>query len=314
MTKAKITRLLALSASLLLGSCGGGDNGPGTGTIQVSLTDAPVDNAEAVVIRFTDATLHGPSGNISIPIPDPDSTDPLAKGRTIDLMQLQGGIWTGLFDDIVTAGHYSWIRLTLDLSQSYIQIAGQQYPLRCTSCENSDYKLNRSFDVPRDGTLALMFDFDLRQSITDPSSPRDEYTLRPTLRVIEAAVSGAIAGDIDSAWIADLGGYTGCSVYAFTGANAQLDDVYIPMSGPIPAGQNNPVSTARVVYENNTYSYTLAYLPEGDYTVALTCDAELDSAASDDMLTFADPINVNVVAGKTSDGDIIKPLPPIPAP
>jgi len=302
-----------LAFSLLFTACGGGD-GPGNGAIEVSVTDAPVDSADAVVIRFTEARLHGAGGDTTIPIKDPANPDPTATGRSIDLMQLQGGMWTGLFDDIVVAGQYSWIRLTLDLTQSYIQINGQQFPLRCTNCENSDFKLNRSFGVPRDGTLALMIDFDLRKSITDPSNPQDEYILRPTLRVVETALSGAIAGVIDPALIADLGGFTGCSVYAFDGANAQLDDVFIPMNNQVPTDQNNPVSSAQVVYENNAYHYMLAYLPEGDYTVALTCDAEIDKADHDDNLMFADPVNVSVTAGQTSHADMRKAVPPPPMP
>lgn len=300
-----ITYLSIIFLSVGFTACGGGDGGgPGTGTIEVGVTDAPVDNAEAVVIHFTEATLHGPNGNNTIEVFDPVTDEP---GRSIDLLQLQGGMWTGLFNDVVFAGQYSWIRLTLDLSQSYIQINDQQYALRCTSCENNGYKLNRSFTVDTDGIMTLMLDFDLRKSITDPSSGTD-YILRPTVRVVETAASGEITGEIGQNLITDLGGFSGCSVYAFNGNDAQLDDIYIPIDMGIPAGQNNPVSSAKLVYENNIYYYTLSFLPAGDYTIALTCDADMDSAATDDILTFSDPINVPVVAGQTSNGDMSLPV------
>ena len=291
--------LSILFISISMTACGGG-NVQGTGTVEVGITDAPVDSAEAVVIHFTEAILHGPDGNTTVPVTDPVTGDP---GRSIDLLQLQGGMWTGLFTDVVTAGQYSWIRLTLDLSQSYIQINGQQYALRCTSCENNGYRLNRSFTVATDSTMALMLDFDLRKSITDPSSSLD-YILRPTVRVVETVASGVITGEIDPSLIANLGGFTGCSVYAFEGNDALLDDVYIPIDMAIPAEQNNPISTA-MVYENNIYQYTLSFLPAGNYTVALTCDADMDSAATDDTLTFSDSVNVSVIAGVTRNGDII---------
>lgn len=298
----KIKLLISLSilfAAIGFTACGGG-GGQGTGTIVVGITDAPVDTAEAVVIHFTEVTLHGPGGNTTIKVYDPVTDQP---GRSIDLLQLQGGVWTGLFDDVVTAGHYSWIRLTLDLSQSYIQINGESYALRCTSCENNGYRLNRSFNVDTDGTMTLMLDFDLRKSITDPSSGAD-YILRPTVRVVETAASGDIMGEIDQNLITDLGGFSGCSVYAFSGNDAQLDDIYIPIDMAVPAGQNNPVSSAKVIFENNIYHYTLSFLPAGDYTLALTCDADMDSAATDDTLTFSDPINIPVIAGQTSTGDM----------
>ena len=308
-----ISFLSLLTLGFIINACGGGSSGQGTGVIQVSITDAPVDEAEAVVIYFADATLHGPDGNTSIGIYDPAIPNPVEKGRSIDLMQFQNGMWSGLFDEEVTAGQYSWMRLTLDLSRSYIQINGNQFPLRCTSCENSDFRLNRSFSIAKDGTLALVLDFDLRKSITDPSNQSIEYILRPTLRVVEAAVSGAIAGDIDPNLIADLDGFSGCSVYAFNGFDAQLDDVYIPMNNQIPNGQNNPVSSTRVMYENNNYHYTLSFLPEGNYTVALTCDADTDKADSSETLNFAEPLNVPVVAGQTSDASMLLP-PPIVIP
>jgi len=303
-SKARFMAYLAIAfLSIGLNACGGG-SGKATGEIQVGVTDAPVDYAEAVVIHFTEATLHGPNGNNTIEVFNPVTGDP---GRSIDLLQLQGGMWTGLFDDVVAAGHYSWIRLTLDLSQSYIQINGQQYALRCTSCENNGYRLNRSFNVEADGTMALMLDFDLRKSITDPSSGAD-YILRPTVRVVETAASGEITGEIDPNLIANLGGFSGCSVYAFDGNDAQLDDIYIPVNMPIPAEQNNPVSSAKVLFENNIYHYMLSFLPAGNYTLALTCDADMDSAATDDILTFSDPINVSVVAGEISNGDMSLPV------
>lgn len=288
-----------LFLSIAMTACGGG-NTQGIGKLEIGITDAPVDSAEAVVIHFTEAALHGPDGTSTIEVIDPVTEQP---GRSIDLLQLQGGMWTGLFTDEVTAGHYSWIRLTLDMTQSYIQINGQQYALRCISCENSGYRINRSFDVVAGGTMALMLDFDLRKSITDPSSGLD-YILRPTVRVVETAASGSITGEIDPNLITSLGGFTGCSVYAFTGNDAVLDDVYIPIDSSIPDEQNNPISTAKVVYENSIYQYTVSFLPAGNYTVALTCNADIDSAATDDILVFSEPVNVSVVAGTTSDRDI----------
>lgn len=294
-----------LASSMGFTACGGGSSSdPGQGTVQVSITDAPVDSAEAVVIHFTSATLHGDSGNTVVAVTDPVSGDP---GRSIDLLALQSGQWTGLFDNIVTAGHYSWIRLEMDFSKSYIQINGAQYALRCSSCENTGYKLNSSFTVERDAVLALMLDFDLRKSITDPSNASTDYILRPTLRTIATAASGSISGTVDSNLItADPGEMAVCSVYVFSGYDAMPDDVYIPFTTTMPATQNNPVSTA-MVNGDGSYSYTVSFLPAGDYTAALTCDAKNDHADSDDALVFDVSENVSVVAGETTTLDFNAP-------
>ena len=298
----------------ILSSCGGGgsdskDNTVKTGTVDARIADAPVDGAQSVMIHFTEVTLHGPGGNTVVSITDPITGTP---GRTIDLLKFQSGQWSGFFNQTVTAGNYSWIRLDLDLSKSYIQINGAQYALACTSCTNNGFKLNRSFVVPADGTLTLMLDFDLRKSITLPNTGSLIYKLRPTVRIVEANISGNVTGSVDPTLISSLGGFTGCSVYAYTGLNAQLDDVYIPFTGSMPAGQNNPVATAPVVSGNN-YNYNVAYLPGGDYTLAVTCDAENDQADSDDALNFSAPINTQVTAGQTTTVDFPAPAPP-PAP
>lgn len=303
---ARLITMMVAGFCLALAACG--DNAgftSNTGRLELGITDAPVDSAEAVVIHVTNATLHGPDGDTTFDVIDPVSKTP---GRDIDLLLLQGGQWTGLFDETVTAGHYSWIRLGLDLDKSYIKIAGAQHGLRCTSCENVGYRINRSFDVkPGGAALALMLDFDVRKSITDPNGGNPDYILRPTVRLIESAASGAVGGTVDATLIASLGGGA-CSVYVYDGNNATTDDVYIPVNIAIPASQNNPVTTAKIATDGSN-TYTASFLPAGDYTLAVTCDAVDDSAASDDTLTFSDAQNVTVVAGTTSTANFIAPLP-----
>ena len=293
--------LFLLLLSLVLTSCGGGSAG-NTGQVKFSITDAPVDSAEKVVIHFDSVTLHGPNGNIPVSIVDPVTAD---TGRDIDLLLLQSGQWTGLFDKEVSAGHYSWIRLWLDLEKSYIQIAGSQYALRCTSCENSGYRINTSFNVEADSTLTMMLDFDLRKSITDPNGSSPDYILRPTVRMVNTAASGAITGNVDPTLITLLGS-NNCSVYVFSGHDAQLDDVYIPISDTLPEIQNNPVSTEKVS-NIGSYSYTAGFLPEGSYTIAVTCDGMNDSAALNDILTFSEAQNIIVAAGTTTTANFLSP-------
>lgn len=75
--------------------------------------------------------------------------------------------------------------------------------------------------------------------------------------------------------------------------------------------QNNPVSTA-MVNGDGSYTYTISFLPAGDYTAALTCDAKNDHADQDDQLVFDASANVSVVAGETTTLHFVAP--PIAAP
>jgi hypothetical protein len=293
---------------IALAGCGGGNgNTQGSGTLQLGITDAPVDSAEKVVIYFEQMVLHHESGDIPKDVYDPVTG---LKGYSIDLLTLQAGQWTGLLDDTLPAGHYSWIRLKIDLSKSYIQIAGNRYDLRCTSCDNNGYKLNSSFNIEKDAVIAYMLDFDLRKSITEARNGT-QYILRPTLRTIKTAASGRLTGSVDPTLISNLGGSEGCNVYVFDGHDATPDDIYIPFNSTMPATQNNPVSSGKVIVsDTGGYEYTVAFLPEGDYTAALTCDAENDSADSDDVLTFAIAANVSITAGAITVYDFMMPVSP----
>ncbi len=300
-TTAHITVMLL---ALALVACGGAKSN--TGQLTLGITDAPVDSAESVVIHVTAATLHSSDGDSTIDVVDPVSGN---VGRNIDLLLLQSGQWAGLFDETVSAGHYSWIRLGLDLSKSYIQIAGEKYGLRCGSCDNVGYRINRSFDVTADATLALMLDFDLRKSITDPNGSSGDYILRPTVRLIESAASGSISGTVDPTLISSLisGSSTEpCSVYVFDGQNAQPNDVYLPMNGAVPDAHTNPISTAKISTDGSN-NYTAAYLPAGDYTIVVTCDAVNDSTIVDDTLNFSTAQNVSVSASSTSTANFAAP-------
>ena len=304
------TSILFLIATALLAGCGGGTGG-GTGVLAVQITDAKVDEAYAVVLHYTQVTIHGQGGNTVVDVYDPVTNQP---GRSINLLEYTNGASVVLFAEELPAGNYSWMRLEMDfdVKKSYIQLTefSDPQPLNCTSCEKNGVKLNRSFTIETDQIVEFTLDFDLRSSITLASNGT-EYILRPTVRVVPTEASGAIAGTVDPTLIATLGSDgEGCAVYVFNGADAQVDDIYIPLDMPVPDTQNNPVTTAMVDSdvdpndpELRNYTYTAAFLPVGTYTVSLTCDARQDDSATDDVLVFTGTTNASVTAGQTTTVD-----------
>jgi len=284
--------LIALTA-LAFNGCG--DNDP-AGSLQVGITDAPVDTADAVVIHFSEVLIHAADGTrTTIPVTDPVTRQP---GRSIDLLAQTGGKQVVLFEQSLPAGQYNWMRLDVDFDETrtYIEIGPNRYPLRCTSCEQNGVKLNRSFTIDADQTTAFTLDFDLRKSI---NFSKNGYHLRPTVRVVVSSAAGSIEGAIDSALIG--GDPLGCAVYVYEGHDITPDDIYLP-DGNIPAVQhNNPVTTARVTdIGNNNYRYTAAFLPAGQYTLALSCEAANDIAETDDDISFSTGINARVAAGQST--------------
>ena len=312
----------AVFVALILTACGGGGGGSssgGTAPLSVSITDAPVDGASEVVITFTGVTVQAADGTrTTYPVRDPLTDVP---GRAIDLLALGGGEQIILLDDVpLEYGRYSWIRLEVDLSypdKAYIAFEDNPdalFELRCSSCAQSDLKLNRSFTVGEvcetngsdepcgtgEAGVAFTIDFDLRKSITDPQSG-DYYKLRPTLRIVETELAGNFTGIVDEDLIPDAGDSSGCSVYVFAGSGALPVDIYIN-----DAGHPNPVTTADVKWDG---TYTAAFLVAGDYTAALTCEGDDDPEIyendvtdmnTDNDVIFLDQQNVTVELGATT--------------
>ena len=302
--------LFMLAAVFFLASCGGESSGPGTGELSISITDAPVRNADAVVIYFERATVHSAEdGRIDVDVIDPVTMLP---GRSVDLLQLTGDRTIELVTETFTEGTINWIRLMVDFDpeKTYIQIDGTRYPLRCVSCEKNGLKVNTTFEILADMTNAYTLDFDLQKSITDPQSGID-YILRPTIRVVRAEAAGSIRGTVSATLISDLGGAEGCSVYVYDGSDAVTDDISIPDGMPVPDTHNNPVMAATVELNpmNELYEYHAAFLPAGNYTIALTCDAELDDPMlDDDTVSFYGAVNKPVMSGQTTVHNFV-PLP-----
>ncbi len=133
-------------AAVGLVACGGGGNtdGSGTGLMSLAVTDAPIDHAERVVIRFTHVELQPADGGDRVVIhldesdggegaddsdPSADTVEvmvdgseagvvddpPLGTVKEIDLLALQDGRSAFLFESVeVEAGDYDWIRFYLE--------------------------------------------------------------------------------------------------------------------------------------------------------------------------------------------------------
>ncbi len=292
----------AISAALsmmLLSACGSG-GGDEMGRLSLAVTDAPVDEASSVVVQFSGVAFKREGA-------EPEVVQNLTPSpRQLDLLQYQGGRAALLLDGVsLPAGEYQWIRLIVDnepgVRDSYIELtSGQECELRVPSGAESGLKLMRGFMLPEDGSVALTVDFDLRKSIHAPPGQRSGdcalgYLIRPTLRLVDDANVGAIAGNVDSELITEE-----ClpKVYIFSGASATPDDLE-EASG----ADADPLVVAGVAVENGStaHPYHAAFLPPGPYTVAFTCDD--DDIAADEPLVFTGAQNVTVQANLIATAD-----------
>jgi hypothetical protein len=274
-------KLLAISAAgALLAGCGGSSSD--NGQLKLAITDAPVDDADAVVVAFTGIEVKPADG----PARMLDTFDP---PLAINLMDLQDGISQQIADATVPAGQYNWIRLAVSLdedgvideeemdSTSYIVIDGAPYALWVPSGNQSGLKLNRGFIVPQGGLADFTIDFDLRKSVHLPMNGEERYVLRPTLRIVDNTIVGSIYGNVDPNLL--TGDASTCAVYAYEGADMAPDDVGSP---------TEPLASAGVkldLVEDGQFGYRVAFLLPVTYTVALTCEAR-DDLTEDDDITF----------------------------
>lgn len=279
-----------LAASLIATGCGGSSWTPSSGALSLNITDAPIDEADAVAVAFTGVAVK-PAAGSEIEI-DFSST------KVIDLLALQGDASQALLEDYsLPAGQYNWIRLAVDESASYVEINGAQYPLTVPSGAESGLKLNRTFDVASQDDQGFTIDFDLRKSVHQ--SGNGVYRLRPTLRIVDDSERGHISGTIAAALVdgnadcLDAAGEIGATIYVFEGAAATPTDINID-------GSTSPLTSADVSADNGTYRYTVGFLPAGTYTLALTCQADEDDAEQSDTITFLTSSDAVVTEGATA--------------
>ena len=290
--------IAAASLSLILANCNG-DDPASTGSLSISLADAPVDidKVERVVVEFSGVEIKPANGEpITFDFTERCTAD-LASCQ-IDLLSQTSGASELILDaETVPSGQYNWLRLMVkaepNIEDSYIDINGQRFELRIPSGAESGLKLNRGFDVPAGGDADFTIDFDLRKSVHDPVGSSD-YILRPTLRIVDNTETGTLSGNIDSSFF--VGGACTGAVYVFDGTVAAPDD-----EDGEGIGGPDPITSA-LVEDDGVYGYKVGFLSEGDYLIAFTCDALADDPAVDDSATvgFLGAATVSITANSNT--------------
>ncbi|MFO8003272.1 DUF4382 domain-containing protein [Thioalkalivibrio sp.] len=319
-----LTRLVGLgiaSAGLVAcggGSSGGGDSG-GTGQMSLAVTDAPVDSASRVVVRFTHVELKPEEGG-SILIDVSEEGEPV---REIDLLTLQGEAFETLFEnEEVPAGDYAWLRFHLEenddqasfpgsqgdiATTSYIQFDGYSDNLIIPGGNQAGLQLSSGFSVPEDGQVSFTVDFDLRKAIKEDS--RDGFhRMRRSLRLVDNSSVGSITGTVDPTIVPGdrceereegLHSCPGLAVYVYEDHDREPRD--------LRDDEDDAVTTANVYYRHVEatgdweYRYTAGFLEAGDYTVALTFEAGEDDPEEATPIEFVDQANAEVEAGETTE-------------
>ncbi len=294
--------LAAAGACLTLSACGGGGSGAATpqaatGTVRISITDAPVDDVSVVNVQFSGVTLKPQSGErIEINFDMP---------KDIDLLTLTGGVTTELLPDTtVPAGRYNWVQLAVNAEfdnvfDSYAMTPTGQVELRVPS--KTGLKLVSGFTVTENQATDLIIDWDLRKALSDPKGLPGMH-LQSALRVTDMSSFGTLRGTVAEALVAadectnDLAAQTGNAVYVYQGMTDS--------PGDIGDATNDPFVTATVTQDGaGVYRYEVNFLPVGEYTAAFTCQANNDGSDTDDDIAFTEPQSFTIEDGVTAELD-----------
>jgi len=347
MQSGRILFLAMLAASAGLVGCGGGSGGgstgaaptaPGsnTGTINGGITDAAVDEVDQVNLRLTAVEFRlADAGEDDFQTVD--LTDDMGNAMEFNLLDYQDGEVFPLFSgEEVLAGRYEDVRLILEapaqtprecegqdpLNGSHVrELTGGLVPIFVPSGANTGIKLSEPFEVPEGTLVDVVIDFDLRRSLRVPTAFDGTcYFLRPSYRVEVTATTGIIEGTVDAALLgandemmcSDDDPTTGNAVYVYEGLDRIPGD-----EDAVDDDSADPYATAQVSYDPDFNAgegrgeFTVPFLSAGDYTVAFTCNADLerlpdpeadteDERLGDDDLNFQQPQNATVEVQTTT--------------
>jgi hypothetical protein len=171
-----------MAAALVAVACSS-TTAPGTGTLQVRLTDAPfssdsVSRVDVFVVRVDAKQQSADDAEVAAGADDSKAT---ANGWTtvagpnqkIELLALRNGISTGLGATALPAGSYQSFRLVIDPSQSSVTLKNGMV-LTSTSSPSVSFpsaartgikiNLDQPIVVAADGTTTALVDFDVDRS------------------------------------------------------------------------------------------------------------------------------------------------------
>ncbi|RUO60231.1 DUF4382 domain-containing protein [Pseudidiomarina insulisalsae] len=315
MLNKRFSRGLIVSATALgLVACGGSSDDNANeqmARFSLAVSDAPVDNADAVVACFNAIELVGnDQGSQVFTIGEstntiePNDVCKDASGNTIpntvgiDLLSYTGSDSVNLVDGIeVAPGTYGQLRLEMS-EGSYVQVGEEQLPLRVPS---NELKFDGvTLDVA--GNASYTVEFDLRQAMVDPVGI-DGYFLKPRgVRLVNNLQIGHIEGTLAEELLITNSCTVAPSdvsepvavVYFYEGSDLEITTL-ADVGG---AETHQPYAVAAVYFDGvSAYTFSVGYVAAADYSAAWTCQTDDDPEADDD-LTFNGVVNVSVSGGE----------------
>jgi hypothetical protein len=272
-----LTGILAFT----LTSCGGSSGGESTGTLSLSLSDAPASDYSAVYVTVAEIQVHRTGEG------EGRWETILTPNTTLNLLTLTNGRTASLGVAELPVGSYTQMRLILgDTPDSTTNILGHTHdypnyfidsganivPLVVPSGYQTGIKIIRNFEVQAGQRVGLILDFDAGRSIVQAGSS-GKWLLKPTIKIIDTV-----------------------NVYALSGIVTDGSDEPIP--GAMVTAQTYNASTGVTIFQGTITSSELGhegeylmYLPYGTYNIVITKDEY--NTASETILLDEDTPDVD---------------------
>lgn len=242
--------LTILSVLALLTAC---ESDEKNARVEVWLTDAPGDYQE-VNVEIEGVEIHASETDNGNGWKELD-----VDTRIVNLLDLTNGKDTLLGSIEIPAGKISQIRLKLG-DNNTLKVNDQIHNLTIPSGSQSGLKLQVHETFVEGVTYKILLDFDVARSILLTGS--NKYKLKPVIRTITEAQSGAIKGAVDP--IASTP-----AIYAISGTD-----------------------TLGTTYADSTGHFLLRGIPAGSYDVHFVPNSEYE---------FVEKTGVNVQVGVVTD-------------
>jgi len=179
---------LAAALLALAIACGGSPtSATQSGSLSIMLKDSPFSDARAVLITFSEISVHSSGGGWTTLAFSGGATS-----RTCDLKQLtsaQDVLGTGP----LPAGHYTQVRVTVTSAVLYFDNPATTGPCAATiatpagrsasiDIPPAQIVLNREFDLPVNATTSILLDFDGDKSIIQTGN--GTYKMSPVISIV----------------------------------------------------------------------------------------------------------------------------------
>ncbi len=256
----KLFTLILLISSVGIISCD--SNEESTGTLKLSLTDAPLDNSDIVAVNLSIVRVDI-KGNDGWEV-----LDNFEEPVDVNILEYRDGNSFLLTEEELPAGGYKEIRLVLDIAEhdggdaanrgTYLEYSdGSREPLFVPSGEQSGYKAKGNFDIPPGGVVGLTIDFDARRAVVEAGNS-GKMILKPVVRLVEdkdvAMIKGSLTSETE---------YASLKVFAYSDGSYSEDELIVePESVEFP----NAITSGNVGEDG---SFTLAFMDSGTYDLVV---------------------------------------------